>query len=303
MAFDVPVVLIVFQRPDTTARVLDAVRKVQPSRLFVIADGPRTGRPAEEKRCRQVRALFEDMGWDCTVYRNFAEENQGLKLRVVSGLDWVFDHVDRAIILEDDCVPDPVFFPFCDTLLDRYASISNVFTISGNNFQPEWRTDASYYFSRYMHCWGWATWKTAWEKMDPAMSSWPEVRRQGWLQQLFATPSAAAYWHDIFERVFNSEIDSWAYVWQYCIWMYGGINVLPEVNLVRNVGHGDLATHTKEDHSAPVRHGDALSQPFKHPPCVLRHRVADDYTQTHHYERSRLRRFVTRARNHLRHLL
>jgi hypothetical protein len=292
---EVPVALIVFRRPDTTRRVLDAIRRARPRQLFVIADGPREGHPTDAEQCRATRDVIAEVDWDCDVRRNYAEENMGCQRRVATGLDWVFDQVDRAIILEDDCVPDPSFFSFCVEMLDRYESETHIMTVSGNNFQPGRRTKYSYYFSRYMHCWGWATWQRAWHCFDVTMDQWPTVRDEDWLSEIFESPSAVSYWENILNQVFRDAIDSWAYVWQYNIWMRGGLNVLPEENLVRNIGFGDGASHTRWGDS-PANQVSSIEQPIRHPSVIVRHRTADRYTQNHHFQKSLRQRLVRKMK-------
>jgi hypothetical protein len=229
----------------------------------------------------------------------------GLQQRMASGLDWVFEQVDRAIILEDDCVPDSSFFPFCADVLDRYADDTQVMTVAGSNRQPVRRTPYSYYFSHHMHCWGWATWRRAWQHFDLQMTAWPELRRTQWLTYLFDDARAERYWLDLFDRLYAGEIDSWAYVWQLCIWMRHGLNVLPNGNLVSNIGFGAHATNTvnaqSEQATYPV---EPVTFPLAHPPCITRHAPADRYRQHHHIQRplhrrvqAKLQQMVSRLRS------
>jgi hypothetical protein len=250
--------------------------------LFVAADGPRSGTPEDVQRCAAARAVFEEVDWDCTVRTLFRDDNLGLKAAMSSAITWFFDHVNAGIILEDDCVPDPSFFHFCGELLNHYSEASHVMTISGNNYQPRPRTRYSYYFSRYMHCWGWATWKSAWQHYDPEMSKWPKIREDDSFGELFETRRAARYWRNIFDRTFSGKIDSWAYIWQYCIWVNGGVNILPEKNLVRNIGFGDYSTHTKNERNNSIEE-KSVSLPLRHPGAIIKHSTADEYTQVTHY--------------------
>lgn len=298
MPMKTPVALFVFKRPDTTRRVLDALRYAKPSTVFVVADGPRADRPGEKAQCMAVRELVENMiDWPCTVEHNYSDENLGCKRRVASGLDWVFSEADRAIILEDDCVPEPSFFPYCEELLERYASDQRVMTISGNNFHDgRQRTPYSYFFSRYMHCWGWASWRRAWQHFDLNMRQWPEVRDDDWLSELFASDSAVRYWKHIFDHVYAGDIDSWAYIWQYSIWLQAGLSITPEANLVSNIGFGNNATHT---HDADA-HVDASTQPLnfplRHPPFIIRHRTADRFIQSQHLQGPLWKRAIQKVR-------
>ena len=159
------VLFVIFRRPEATARVFEAIRRARPSRLFVAADGPRPGRQDEAELCRQTRAVVERVDWPCQVVTRFQETNQGIKEGVTGAISWFFSQVDEGIILEDDCLPHPDFFPYCAALLKQYRDDERVFHVGGNNFQPKSRVMAeSYYFSRYNHIWGWATWKRAWDR-------------------------------------------------------------------------------------------------------------------------------------------
>ena len=171
-----PVAFIIFKRPQETERVFAEIRKVKPQKLLVVADEPvqiDRGRP----RLRSARAIIDRVDWDCEVLKNYADVNLGCRLRVSSGINWVFDTVEEAIIMEDDCLPHPTFFRFAEELLDRYRDDRRMMSISGQNVQfGRKRTDYSYYFSRYTHCWSWASWRRAWQHYDLDMKLWPEIR-------------------------------------------------------------------------------------------------------------------------------
>jgi hypothetical protein len=144
----------------------------------VIADGYSGDDKHEMQKCIETRKIIDGVDWECDVRKNYSETNLGCARRVSSGLDWVFNQVEEAIILEDDCLPDPSFFRFCTDLLERYRSDNRIFSISAQNFYGQAVPEASYYFSRYHHCWGWATWKRAWQHFDFEMKLWPEVREK-----------------------------------------------------------------------------------------------------------------------------
>ncbi len=276
-----PVVLIIFNRPATTARVVAALRQVRPSQLLVVADGPRPHHPDDGSRCAAARAVIETVDWDCNVSTNFAENNLGCRDRVSTGLDWVFSQVESAIILEDDCVAHPTFFRFCTELLEHYADDQRVMAISGNNFQfGQRRTPDSYYFSHYAHCWGWATWRRAWQHYDITMRHWPQLRDQGWLMDLFADPRAVRFWTRILQATYEGRINSWAYRWTLSCWLHHGLTILPNLNLVSNIGFDAAATHTSGARhpfaNLPVA---AMPFPLRHPPFVIRNARADAYTQ------------------------
>ncbi len=279
-----PVVLLIFNRPDTTARVFEAIAAARPQQLLVVADGPRADRPGEAEACAATRAITERVDWPCEVRREYAEVNLGCARRVSSGLDWVFDLVQEAIILEDDCLPDPTFFRFCAELLDRYRDDERVMAVSGDNFQEGHRRTAdSYYFSIFNHYWGWATWGRAWRLFDLRMSLWPEIRDGGWLRGILGHPNAVRYWTDIFDRAYRDEFDSWGYPWTFSCWVQGGLAVLPEVNLVSNIGFDARATHTKTVEPNMVVPAEAMEFPLRHPRFLLRNSMADQFTLETHF--------------------
>lgn len=242
------IVYIVFNRPRHTRQTFAAIQALQPTKLFIISDGPRTGHPTDVERCREVREIVEHIDWPCDVYRNYANTNLGLKSRVSSGLDWVFEQVDHAIVLEDDCLPHPDFFSFCETLLERYEYDERVWVITGNNFQDgQKRGNASYYFSKFPHCWGWATWRRAWSHYQGDLPFWPEWSLSNDWRKKLPDRVERSYWHTIFEKVCRNEYDSWAYPWLGCVWHNGGLTATPNTNLVTNIGFGPDATHTVID--------------------------------------------------------
>src|SRR3989344_7840291 len=161
-----PVAFLLFNRPETTARVFAASARAKPPNLLVVADGPRANRPGEAELCAAARAVIEKVDWDCEVVTHFSEVNLGCKCRMSSGVDWVFQTVPEAILLEDDCLPHPSFFRFCEEMLEGYRNDERISMIGGTNFQKgRERSPDSYYFSRYTHIWGWASWRRAWQKI------------------------------------------------------------------------------------------------------------------------------------------
>lgn len=286
-----PVVLLIFNRPDTTARVFAEIAKAKPKQLFVVADGPRPDRPDDAEKCAAVRAIVEQVDWDCNVYTNYAPENLGLRRRVASGLDWAFQQVEEAMILEDDCAPDPTFFRFCQELLARYREDERIMVVSGNNFQyGRRRTPYSYYFSRYNHCWGWATWRRAWRLYDDEMRDWPEVRRNEQLRAVLEKDDAVRYWTRIFDRTYAGEYNSWAYRWTYSCWCHSGLTTLPAVNLVSNIGFGPLATHTRNSSRELALPTTSMEFPLQHPTRLMRQVDADAFSQRHHFRPGLVRR-------------
>jgi hypothetical protein len=243
-----PVAFLVFNRPEPTARVFAAIRAARPTVLLVVADGPRPDRAGEAERVAAVRAIATAIDWPCDVRTQFADVNLGCKRRISSGLEWVFAEVERAIILEDDCLPSPAFFAFAETMLERYAGDRRVFSVTASNFSGATEADG-HYFSNYATVWGWATWRDRWACYDvaPAMP-WADLRRL-WGHR----PLAYLVWRRIFRDLTQGRIDTWDFQWVLTVWRERGLAVRPTVNLVRNIGFGADATHTHDGESATGR--------------------------------------------------
>lgn len=276
-----PVALLIYKRPETTRKVLEVLSKVNPCKLFIIADGASKDSIDEINQVKRTRDLIGKIDWECDLYKNYSEEHLGLRRRVVSGLNWVFDREDKAIILEDDCVPDISFFQFCEELLNHYNDDERIMVVSGDNYQKgRRRTPYSFYFSRYNHCWGWATWKRAWKFYDDEMSLWPQIREEGWLRDIFGkNNNVEKYWTRIFNSVYDNEIESWAYRWTYSCWLQSGLTILPNVNLVTNIGFGDQATHTNFSSKRSYQAKYKMEFPLVYPPFVIRDSKSDKFTE------------------------
>jgi hypothetical protein len=276
-----PVAFFIFNRPEPTRKVFAEIARAKPRRLLVVADGPRGREEAE--RCAETRAVVAQINWECEVLTNFAETNMGCKRRVSSGLTWVFEQCEEAIILEDDCVPHPTFFPFCEELLERYADDERVPMICGSSFHggggPS--ISESYRFSRLGHIWGWASWRRAWQHYDVALSSWPKLRETSWLLDILGDAGAAAYWRDVFDKTHAGEIDTWDYQWFFSWWAQNGLAIIPAVNLISNIGFGDDATHTRTAASTMAHRAVAeMSFPLRHPKVMARNRETDLFAFT-----------------------
>ena len=298
-----PIAFIIFKRSDTTQRVFQAIRQAKPTKLFVIADGPRSDIPEEAEKCATTRAIIDRVDWDCEVYKNYSETNLGCGKRVSSGLNWLFEHVDEAIILEDDCWPHSSFFPFCEQLLERYRHDERIMNISGNNFQfGRKRDNYSYYFSRYPHIWGWATWKRAWKFYDFEMKLWPEVKEHKILKTILPESDALEYWNKTFQIVDDQKIDTWDYQWVFSCWMQNGLGIIPNVNLVSNIGFGYEGTNTINKYSKFTKKfanlpAKSINFPLKHPSFVVRNLEADNFTRKEMFMLSKADRVKLKIKN------
>lgn len=275
---ELSVLFIIFNRPDTTMRVFEAIAKAKPSRLFVAADGPRMDREGESLLCQQTRDIIKKVDWDCEVKTLFREKNIGCKGAVSSAITWFFEHVEEGVILEDDCLPSESFFSFCSTLLEHYRDDKRVMMISGNNFQDGkvWG-EGSYYFSQLFHIWGWATWRRAWKLYDIDMRLVPEFSKHNLIHDLFVDQNIALHWLDAFSRVRTGVIKTWDYSWVFSCLIQNGLSVVPNRNLVSNIGFGEGATHTKDVNSRLSSMQSHDLEEIMHAKCVACCQSADLY--------------------------
>jgi hypothetical protein len=288
-----PVVLIIFKRPDTTQQVFEVIRQTQPKKLLVIADGPRSDREGEAEKCAQARAVINQVDWDCEVLTNYSEVNLGCGKRVSTGLDWVFEQVEEAIILEDDCVPHLTFFHFCEELLEQYRLDCRVFSISAQHLARDCDVNNySYYFSRYQHSWGWATWRRAWKYFDFDMKHWPTVKEQKLLETILQNDRAENTWRNIFQKTYIKKIDTWDYQWMLTCWLQSGLSIHPKVNLVTNIGFGLDATHTSQGSEFAKLELEGIQFPLIHPPFILQDIQADKSIQANVFDTGFIERIV-----------
>jgi hypothetical protein len=273
-----PVAFIIFNRPDTTERVFAEIARARPPKLLVVADGPAQGNAIQAERCARTRSVVNKVDWPCEVLVNFSEVNLGCRRRVSSGLDWVFDQVSEAIILEDDCVPHPTFFRYCEDRLARYRDDHRVGMICGDNFQFGRKTgQGSYYFSKYTHIWGWASWRRAWRYYDVNASLWPEFLSSGGFDRA-TLPCERPTWRAAFEGVHRGLINTWDYQWTLACWCQSMFAVMPQVNLISNIGFGPEATHTRGGSIYANLKCNAMQWPLTEPNIMAASAEADGFT-------------------------
>ena len=277
--------------------VFEAIRQAKPKKLLVIADGSRPDRPEEAERCAVARAIIDRVDWKCEVLKNYSDINLGPRKRISSGLKWVFDTVEEAIILEHDCFPHPTFFRFCEELLDYYCQEDRVMATNGQNDQfGRRRGDSSYYFSRYFHCWGWATWSRAWKHYDVDLQSWSTVAKGELLHNIFKSQNDVDYWSNILQETYEKKIDTWDYQWLFACWERNGLIVNPNVNSTSNIGFGSLAENTvcdSRDSLYANMKTEEMIFPLKHSQLLTYNQAADRFTQKTVFNPS----LITRARS------
>jgi len=266
-----PLLFLVFNRPDTTAQVFARIRESRPSRLYIAADGPRPTRPDEARQCAEARAIATKIDWPCQVVTLFREKNLGCKEAVSSAIDWFFSHEEEGIVLEDDCLPAPDFFHFCDTLLAHYRNDRRIRHIAGCNFQQGTRRgDGAYYFSNLTHVWGWATWRRAWHDYDKNLARHSEDEIFEHLETRFHDPLLAAWWLEMAVSIKKQRVDTWDIQLALTNLMNDGLSIIPNVNLISNIGFDSRATHTIEPdqnkNALPTGSLDNICHPTTHKP-------------------------------------
>ena len=277
-----PVAFIIFNRPDTTEQVFAEIAKAKPTKLLVIADGARANKAGEAAKVVATRAIIERVDWDCEVLTNYSEINLGCKRRVSSGIDWVFEQVEEAIILEDDCLPDSSFFRFCQEMLERYRADQRIAIISGTNLSNELDSTDSYYFSRYPHIWGWASWRRVWEKYDVGMESLSSLIESKSFQSSFEKKAEWKHWVEAFTAVREGKVDTWDAQVMFLAFTNSMLSIFPTKNMISNLGFRPDATHTTAQSSSLSKLSTSeLLFPLKHPQFVIRNFKAE-------YDRNRI---------------
>ena len=290
MSLQTPITFCIFNRPELTRTVFDQIALQRPRQLLIVADGARTDVPCEAGRVSETREIINRIDWDCQLHTNFADVNLGCRRRMSTGITWALQKVERTIILEDDCLPDASFFPFCEQLLERYANDDQVGMISGDNFQPQSdsnfarssESNDSYYFSRFAHIWGWATWRRAWSHYDLAMQTWRDghSNSQSKIRAALSCNEEFEHWSNLFDQQAAGQVDTWDFAWQYAVWMNQMSVVLPTQNLISNLGFGQTATHTVDSQSplAGMKTYPMPTDALRHPVDFCENAEADKHT-------------------------
>lgn len=277
LAMETPVLLLIFNRPDSAEQVVKAVRSARPSRIYIAADGPRENRSGEAEQCIATRAaVLQQIDWDCELKTLFRTENLGCALAVSSAITWFFQHEEMGIILEDDCLPDTSFFAFCSELLYRYKDDHRIMHISGFNEQTQSNHESSYYFSYYPSLWGWATWRRAWAKYELVPHPTADVEQQIVSTYFYGMTKVAQRWFRDFRHCLEKK-SAWGYQWSYAIWKNHGLAITANVPLILNIGFDHRATHTSSEAPKSIRlmKLKSMDKILKHPLTYLPDSNAD----------------------------
>ena len=274
-----PILLLIFNRPDNTKEVFDAIALAKPERLYIAADGPRPDNQGDEILCDETRKIFELIDWPCELFTLLRKENMGARYACTSAIDWFFEQEEEGIILEDDCVPSTDFFRFSTTLLKKYRDDPRIMHIGGTNLQfGNKRGNASYYFSSIPAVWGWASWRRVWKNYDPEMAKFEKFEEENQMINVFPDKRIADWVSVMARMIYEKKVIAWDYPLAFHIGINNGLCIVPNVNLVSNIGFGNQSTHTKDSSHAhaniPIQ---KMNEHLIHPKFFIPHKHADFY--------------------------
>ncbi len=272
----VPVLLIIYNRPQYTKKILKSINKYGPSILYIAADGWKD--KEDRYKCLSARNQTNHFKWGCPIETVFRKKNLGCGKAVSKAITWFFKNNTKGIILEDDCLPNEDFYYYCDQMLNRYEYNGKIMHISGVNYLPnKLKKRNGYYFSKMTHVWGWATWRRAWRKYDYKMTRWGTSITKNTFSNNYDVLHERNYWSSIFDIVKKRKIDTWDYQWLYSCWVNEGLSINPGVNLVKNIGIEKDGTHTKNKINGIENKLEKFSYPLKNPSVVARDINRDRY--------------------------
>ncbi len=276
--YNTPILFLIFNRPEYTQRVFDEIKKIAPAKFYIAADGPRRNNEKDKVNCNLTRQIVNQIDWNCKVVKLFREENLGCKIAVSSAINWFFENEEQGIILEDDILPSHGFFEFAAEMLNKYADDERIMHVAGNNLQFGWRrNNDSYYYSYYGSIWGWATWRRAWKLYDVEMKMYPKFLKENRLYEIFGNDDEVQFRKNTFDQVFSKNLDTWDFQWTFARLANNGLSIVPNFNLIKNIGFGQEATHTTStsDKRANLLL-EKIDSPLMHPEFMVRDKVSDD---------------------------
>ena len=278
------VLFLVFNRPDTTKKVFEAIREARPPRLYIASDGARENKIGEKEKCDEVKKIVDNIDWECEVKTLFRNKNLGCGVAVSEAINWFFENEEDGIILEDDCLPDQTFFSYCETMLDYYKDNESVMHISASHYLDFKYGNSSYYFTSIEDCWGWASWRSAWKHFDFTLEKYPLQMIEEKLFYMYSNYEMRDYWKDIFVSMMkNNEIDTWDYQWTLSIIANDGICINSNTNLISNIGFDGDGTHTFGKNHPLANTTTYPLTDIKHPTNIKRSMFIDEYIMKSRY--------------------
>lgn len=272
----VPVLFIVFNRLLTTKQVFGQIKKYRPERLYIASDGARCDKFDEAGKVQEIRDyLGKAIDWECDVKTLFQDQNLGCKYAPQMAINWFFESEEFGIVLEDDCLPSDSFFAYCEDLLQKYQDDFRVFGISGANFHSQIALEDSYYFSSYFFTWGWATWRSRWQKHLEILDSFGTYIDHPDIKYINDNKDVSKNLREVALSSYEDKLDAWDYLWILSCMINNGLIATSHKNLIQNIGFGDDATHTSGN-IINQKPNEIISFPLKHPTIFKENKKMDD---------------------------
>ncbi|WP_316759862.1 hypothetical protein [Pedobacter aquatilis] len=290
-----PILLLIFNRPEETNKVFLEIRKQRPRKLFIAADGPRNNSLSDIQQCTEAQKIFTLIDWECELRTLVQDTNLGCGQAPATAITWFFQNVEYGIILEDDCLPNASFFEYCDLLLLKYLHYDKIMMISGTSYQSEQLNSVSYYFSKYPHMWGWASWRRAWKHYNYSFDSEDEITRKTVLKKTFRHRYEQLFWEKNLDMIIKG-FNTWDYQWMYWIWKNEGVCITPWKNMISNIGFGVKATHTHDTCSFQSQMKTKKVSSLVHPAKIVINEKADNYERTNILIGSRASHYCNKLR-------
>ena len=291
------VLLTVWKRPEQVLRVINVLREYKPKKVYVSCDGPNINIEGQKEKVLKTRSIIDQsIDWDCNLYKNYSDVNLGCRDGMTKAIDWFFNNEEEGIIIEDDCLPNIEFFEYCDNLLEKYRFNERIFSISGcNRHNGLIRGEYSYFFSRYVHVWGWAGWRRSWKKYDKSMQEWEKFKRFANINSFFISKREKSFWIETFDNLTKLNVpDTWDYQWVFAHILNDALSIIPNSNLISNIGFGTDSTHS---FAPPKTQITKNIIPIKHPQYVIRDKEADIYYFENEFKRNFPKKLLNIFRN------
>ena len=285
--FDAPVLLITFNRADNTRKVFEKIKEAKVNKLYIANDAPRPGNKDDEDNRNKIKDLLKEIDWECDLYTLFHEKNQGNGFGPVAAINWIFETEEKAIILEDDCVPSLPFFDYCNHCLSKFENDERIWMISGRSHHPNHPIfkKYDYIFSRYAHTWGWATWKRCWAKFDMNLTEWPDFYEDGGFKNVFLSKKIGHLKNKEFLKYVKKPINDWDSRWGFTININSGFGIVPSKNMIENIGY--FGIHTKGKTKTHMLKASDTYRIVNEPKFIVINRDYEDYHYKNHIKKAK----------------
>lgn len=237
---DLPVLVIGYKRVNTLRVILEKCLKKTNSVIFVSMDGVNGEANQFENAARDLVRLLHRENPDRFRVR-LHDRNLGSAVNVISSLDWFYSEVNRGVILEDDCVPEDTFFEYAVSALSFIESESRIWFCSGYRPEIEHLEEMGYSLCSLPMNWGWGTTSRKWGEIRNLL----EIETNESLLTSFFKGPSRVYWNIGHRRIQNGWVDAWDTSVAFLMNVANRSTLLPNLNLINNVGNDEHASNTK----------------------------------------------------------